>query len=116
MLNLRHVEVFHAIMRAGTITEAARVLNVTQPAVSAALKQLERRLGMNLFDRVGGRLQPTPEARALLPDVAEIFGRIGALRRFRRQVGGDLHRAPPRSAREPPGDRLGHRAGSRHQP
>lgn len=86
MLNLRHVEVFHAIMRAGTITEAARVLNVTQPAVSAALKQLERRLGMNLFDRVGGRLQPTPEARALLPDVAEIFGRIGAVERLSRDL------------------------------
>ena len=82
MINLRHVEVFYAIMRAGTITEAARVLNVTQPAVSAALKQLESRLKMNLFDRVGGRLQPTPEAKALLPDVAEIFGRIGAVERL----------------------------------
>jgi DNA-binding transcriptional LysR family regulator len=82
MLNLRQVEVFYAIMRAGTITEAARVLNVTQPAVSAALKQLEGRLKMRLFDRVGGRLRPTPEAKALLPDVAEIFGRIGAVERL----------------------------------
>src|SRR3954471_11515202 len=69
-------------MRAGSITEAARVLNVTQPAVSAALKQLENRLRMPLFDRVGGRLQPTPEAKALMPDVAEIFGRIGAIERM----------------------------------
>ena len=82
MINLRHVEVFYAIMRAGTVTEAARILNVTQPAVSAALKQLEARLKMNLFDRVGGRLVPTPEAKALLPDVAEIFGRIGAVERL----------------------------------
>lgn len=82
MINLRHVEVFYAIMRAGTITEAARVLNVTQPAVSVALKQFEARLRMKLFDRVGGRLQPTPEARALLPDIAEIFGRLGAVERF----------------------------------
>lgn len=82
MINLRHVEVFYAIMRAGSITEAARVLNVTQPAVSVALKQLENRLGLKLFDRVGGRLQPTPEAKALLPDVAEIFGRLGAVERF----------------------------------
>lgn len=82
MINLRQVEVFYAVMRAGTITEAARVLNVTQPAVSAALKQLESRLRMPLFDRVGGRLQPTPEAKALMPDVAEIFGRIGAVERM----------------------------------
>lgn len=82
MINLRQIEVFHAVMRTGSVTEAARVLNVTQPAVSAALKALESRLRMNLFDRVGGRLQPTPEAKALLPDVAEIFGRIGAIERL----------------------------------
>ena len=82
MISLRHIEVFYAIMRAGTITEAARLLNVTQPAVSVALRQFEARLQMRLFDRVGGRLQATPAARALLPDVAEIFGRIGALERL----------------------------------
>lgn len=82
MINLRQIEVFYAVMRTGSVTEAARVLNVTQPAVSAALKQLENRLRMNLFDRVGGRLQATPEAKALLPDVAEIFGRIGAIERL----------------------------------
>ncbi|HZZ91258.1 MAG TPA: LysR family transcriptional regulator [Usitatibacter sp.] len=88
MINLRQIEVFYAIMRAGSITEAARVLNVTQPAVSAALKQLEARLRMKLFDREGGRLRPTPEARALLPDVAEIFGRLGAVERFSADLAG----------------------------
>ena len=88
MINLRHIEVFYAIMRAGSITEAARVLNVTQPAVSAALKQLESRLKMRLFDRTGGRLQATPEAKALLPDVAEIFGRIGAVERLSQDLAG----------------------------
>lgn len=82
MINLRQVEVFYTIMRAGSVTEAARVLNVTQPAVSAALKQLEARLGMKLFERVGGRLHPTAEARGLMPDVAEIFGRLGAVERL----------------------------------
>lgn len=88
LINLRHIEVFYAIMRAGSITEAARVLNVTQPAVSVALKQLESRLKMKLFDRSGGRLQPTPEANALLPDVAEIFARLGAVERFSQDLAG----------------------------
>ena len=88
MINLRHIEVFYAIMRAGSVTEAARILNVTQPAVSVALKQLESRLKMKLFDRAGGRLQPTPEAKALLPDVAEIFGRIGAVERLSQDLAG----------------------------
>jgi DNA-binding transcriptional LysR family regulator len=88
MINLRHIEVFYAIMRTGSMTEAARVLNVTQPAVSIALRQLENRVKMSLFDRAGGRLQPTPEAKALLPDVAEIFGRISALERLSQDLAG----------------------------
>lgn len=82
MLNLRHIEIFNAIMRTGSMTGAGRLLNVTQPAVSVALKQLEARLHLKLFDRAGGRLQPTSNARALLPDVAEIFGRVGAIERL----------------------------------
>lgn len=88
MINLRHVEIFYAIMRTGSITEAARILNVTQPAVSITLKQLENRLKMTLFDRAGGRLQPTPEAKALLPDVTEIFGRIADLERLSQDLAG----------------------------
>ena len=67
MINLRHIEVFYAIMRAGSITEAARVLNVTQPAVSAALKQLESRLKMRLFDRAAAACRPPPKPRRCCP-------------------------------------------------
>jgi DNA-binding transcriptional LysR family regulator len=88
MINLRHIEVFHAIMRTGSVTAAARMLNVTQPAVSAALKHFESRLQMKLFDRVGGRLTATPEAQALLPDVAGIYGRIEAIERMALDLAG----------------------------
>lgn len=88
MIKLRHVEVFYAIMRAGSMTGAARILDVTQPAVSTALKALETRLGLRLFDRAHGRLAPTPEAKALLPDVAELFGRLGAVERFSQDLAG----------------------------
>lgn len=82
MINLRLVEVFHAVMRTGSVTEAARLLNVTQPAVSIAIRQLESRLRMKLFERSGGRVHATAEAKALLPDVAEIFGRVDAIERL----------------------------------
>lgn len=88
MINLRQVEAFYAVMRAGSVTEAAKVLNVTQPAVSTALKQLEARLKMPLFHREGGRLVPTHAARALLPDVAEIFGRLDAVERLSQDLAG----------------------------
>ncbi|MDR5781015.1 LysR family transcriptional regulator [Caballeronia sp. LZ065] len=87
MINLRHIEVFYAIMQTGSVTGAARLLNVTQPAVSAVLKHLESRLSMPLFVRAHGRLSPTPEARMLLPDVAAIFERLGSVERLSQDLG-----------------------------
>ena len=80
-MNLRQLEVFFAIMQSGTVTGAARALNVTQPAVSAVLKHAEQQLGMKLFERIAGRLHPTPEASAMLPDVTDIFERLETLNR-----------------------------------
>jgi len=73
----RHLEVLHAIMQTGSVTNAARLLNVTPPSVSSALQQCEVQLGMRLFERVGGRLKPTPEAKALLPLIKDAFQRLG---------------------------------------
>lgn len=90
-MNLRHMEVFHAIMRTGSVTSAARSLNVTQPAVSAVLKHCESQLNMKLFTRVSGRLQPTPEAKAIFPEIAAIFGRVEAVNLLTQDlVGGRL--------------------------
>lgn len=88
MMNLRHMEVFHAIMRTGSVTAAARLLNVSQPAVSAALKHCEGRLKIKLFTRVRGRLRPTPEAEAIYPDVAAIFGRVDVIGRQMQDLAG----------------------------
>jgi DNA-binding transcriptional LysR family regulator len=80
-MTLRQLETLYAIMKAGSVTAAARNLHVTQPAVSAVLKHTEQQLRMKLFERIGGRLHPTPEALALLPDLEEIFGRIDTVSR-----------------------------------
>jgi DNA-binding transcriptional LysR family regulator len=81
-MDLRHLEVFHAIMRTGSVTGAARLLNVSQPAVSSVLKHLEARTRIRLFTRAGGRLHPTPEAIAIFPDIASIYGRLDAVGRL----------------------------------
>jgi len=80
-MNLRHLEILHAVMKASSLTEAARNLNVSQPAVSTMLKHTESQLGMKLFDRSGGRLQPTPEAEALLSDLEGVFASVETFRR-----------------------------------
>ncbi len=88
MMDLRHLEVFHAIMQTGSVTGAARLLNVSQPAVSSVLKHCEARMKIKLFTRTGGRLQPTPEAVAIFPDIAAIYGRLDAVGRLVQDLAG----------------------------
>lgn len=81
-LNLRHVEAFRAVMVAGSVVAAARLLNVTQPGVSRTIALLELRLGYPLFERRGRRLVPTPEAEALHREIEPLYSgleRIGAV-------------------------------------
>jgi len=72
-LNLRQIEVFRAVMTAGSISGAAKLLYVSQPAVSRLLSHTEQRLGFGLFERVKGRLYPTPEARQLFKEVEAVY-------------------------------------------
>jgi DNA-binding transcriptional LysR family regulator len=71
--NLRHLDVVRRVMEAGSVTEAARLLRVSQPAVSKTLAQVEDRLGFRLFTRDRGRLIATAEAKALLPEIEKAF-------------------------------------------
>ncbi|MBI5719046.1 MAG: LysR family transcriptional regulator [Burkholderiales bacterium] len=72
-LNLRHIESFRAVMVAGSVVGAARLLNVTQPGVSRTIGLLELRLGYALFERRGRRLVPTAEAEALHREIEQIY-------------------------------------------
>lgn len=81
-MNARQLEVFRAIMRHGTLTAAAESMNVSQPAVSKVLRHFESQIGYRLFDRLGGRLVPTAEARLLVGDADRIFREIEALKVF----------------------------------
>lgn len=87
MMNLRQMEVFHAIMQTGSVTAAARALHVTQPAVSAVLKHCEEQLGLKLFERAGGRLKPTPEAEAIFPDIAGVFSQLDEVTALTQDLG-----------------------------
>ncbi|WP_459614827.1 LysR substrate-binding domain-containing protein [Bordetella sp. 2513F-2] len=75
-LNLRQIEVFRAVMTTGTISGAAKLLYVSQPAVSRLLSHTEQRLGFPLFERIKGRLFPTPEARQLFREVETVYAGV----------------------------------------
>lgn len=72
-MNLRQIEAFRAVMLTGSATAAAKVLFITQPAVSRLISDLEHQTKLILFTRLGNRLQPTPEAQTLYQDVHRAF-------------------------------------------
>jgi DNA-binding transcriptional LysR family regulator len=67
-MDLRLIEIFHAVMQRSSVTEAARSLGVSQPGVSAALRRLEKDVGFVLFRRESRHIVPTPEAQLLHKD------------------------------------------------
>lgn len=72
-LNLRQIEIFRAVMTTGSISGASQLLFVSQPAVSRLLSHTEQRVGFALFERIKGRLYPTPEAKKLFHEVECVY-------------------------------------------
>ena len=64
-MRTRHIEVFNSIYKTGSVTAAAKLLNVSQPSVSKVLAHAEQQLGFRLFERIKMKLVPTPEANIL---------------------------------------------------
>ncbi|GLX86482.1 LysR family transcriptional regulator [Thalassotalea loyana] len=79
-MRLRHIEIFHAIYTTGSITNAAKILHVSQPSVSKVLSHAEMQLGFNLFERVKGRLIPTNEAQMLFGEVDKIYQQMRSIK------------------------------------
>ena len=66
-MTIRHMIIFRTICENGyNSTKAAKVLHMTQPAVSLAIKELEQYYGVHLFDRIGRRLQITDAGQHFL--------------------------------------------------
>lgn len=89
-INLRQVEIFHAVMTSGNLTQAAALLHTSQPTVSRELARFEQQIGLQLFERVRGRLQPTVQGLRLFEEVQRswygldrIIDAAAGLRQFR---------------------------------
>ena len=90
-MRLRHIEIFDAICRTGSLTEAANILHVSQPAASKMLANAESQLGFKLFERIRGRLSPTREADILRPQVARLQQELARIRRLANSLKGNPH-------------------------
>jgi len=72
MISSRHIEVFYHVYNEGSLTRAAKVLNVSQPLISKTLAYAEHKLKLKLFVRHARRLSPTPEADLLFQHAAVV--------------------------------------------
>ncbi|MGS0753323.1 LysR family transcriptional regulator [Roseateles sp. GG27B] len=83
----RHIEVFRAVMTAGSVTEAAALLHSSQPTLSRELARLEQLLGYALFERLRGRLKPSARALALFIEVQRSYQGLDRIAERAAQLG-----------------------------
>lgn len=79
-MELRTLRYVSAVAEHGSVSAAAQIVHVTQPALSRQIRQLEHELGIALFDRRGGRLELTAAGRQFLPLVRDLLGRADDVR------------------------------------
>lgn len=92
-MDLKRLSTFALVAEHGTVSKAAQLLRITQPALSRQISSLEQELGFPLFERVGRRLLLTPrgeqflgDCRNLLTHASALSDRASALRRGDIQV------------------------------
>jgi len=85
-LNLRQLEAFRALMLGKTVTRAAEMLFITQPAVTRLITDLELAVGFSLYERRKKRLHPTPEAWALFEEVDHSFSGLDKISLAAREI------------------------------
>jgi LysR family transcriptional activator of nhaA len=87
VLNLHHLRLFHAVAHEGSLTGAARQLNLSPSALSAQLRTLEQSLGQDLFERQGRSLILTEAGRLALGHADAIFRTAADLTATLRETG-----------------------------
>jgi LysR family transcriptional regulator, regulator for metE and metH len=80
-LEVRHLKLVRAIAEEGSVTRAAGRLHLSQSAVSHQLLDLERDLGIRLFDRIGKRMVSTAAGTRLLESACRMLGELAELER-----------------------------------
>ena len=85
-LNLRQVEAFRAFMITGTVSKAAEIMHITQPAVSRLIGDFEYAVGFSLFDRAKRKLSPTKDCHALFKEVERTFAGLDHIESTANQI------------------------------
>lgn len=85
-MNFKQLRAFREVMLTGSVSEAARRLFRSQPAISALISSLEKNIGIELFYRQGMRLKPVPEAHYLFAEATQILEHLENTRRTMKSI------------------------------
>ena len=88
-MDFKKLRIFQAVFTTRSITRAAELVNISQPAVSMHVSQLEQIIGFKLFERRKGRLYPTSEANSLYRHAESLFACLSNLESWVSQVNTD---------------------------
>lgn len=80
-MKLRHIEIINAVLQTGSLSAAARLLNISQPSATKHLQHAESTVGYALFRRHAGRLHPTQELMQLAPAIRQAYAGFDDVRR-----------------------------------
>lgn len=86
-ITFRQIDAFRTVVSTGTVTEAAAMLGVSQPAVSRLISDLETEMGFALFQRSGRVLVPTDEARLLVQEVRQAISGMEHIKQAAAEIG-----------------------------
>jgi hypothetical protein len=98
-MRLRHIEVIQALLQTGHLGTAAEWLQLPVAEVEERLREAESQLGFMLFASVRGRLQSTPEARALQMEIAHVYEALEPVQRLASSL--KQYLAPPCASSAP---------------
>ncbi|GAA0803670.1 LysR substrate-binding domain-containing protein [Psychrobacter piscatorii] len=90
-ITLKQLAVFVSIYQTGSTSRASEELHLSQSAVSSALTELESRLQMPLFERVGRRLNQHPNAHPIYVQAQAILGQSLTLEHYHQYQAGQIH-------------------------
>ncbi|PNK59708.1 LysR substrate-binding domain-containing protein [Psychrobacter sp. FDAARGOS_221] len=90
-ITLKQLAIFVSIYQTGSTSAASEQLHLSQSAVSSALSELEERLTMPLFERIGRRLHKNENAHAIYTQAQAILGQCSALEQYHSYQAGRIH-------------------------
>ncbi|MGS0691647.1 LysR substrate-binding domain-containing protein [Shewanella sp. 0m-4] len=89
-ITLKQLAIFEAVARSGQVAKAAEMVNLSSPAASMALSELEKQLDTRLFERVGNRLRLNSQGSLLLPLATEALQKIDQIEHTFSPAGAEL--------------------------